>query len=79
MKRRSGFLLRGILVGSIGALWACDPAPLVGKGAACNSLSDCKPGLTCLDEKCTDEIGDIAGDVPMYVMDAALDAAPSGG
>jgi hypothetical protein len=79
MKRRSGILLSGILVGCIGAMLACDPPPLVGKGGACNSLSDCKPGLACLDEKCTDELDDIAGEVPVYAMDAAVDAAPGGG
>lgn len=80
MKCRSGILLRGILVGWIGAGFACDPAPLVGKGGACNSLSDCKPGLTCIEEKCTDEIEDIAGEVPVYATDAgAVDAAGAGG
>ena len=80
MKRRSGILLRGILIACTCALFACDPAPLVGKGGACNSLSDCKPGLTCIDEKCTDDIEDIAGEVPVYATpDAAVDAAPGAG
>jgi hypothetical protein len=71
MLRWSGILIGGILLGSAAlALPACNPPALVGKGEECNSLSDCKPGLACLEELCTDELESIAGEVPVYATDA---------
>jgi hypothetical protein len=71
MVHRSGILIAGILVCSaVGAGVACNPPDLVGKGGECNSLSDCKPGLTCIEDKCTDDLESIAGEVPVYATDA---------
>ena len=66
--------LIGVAVGLGGAanLAGCDPPPLVGRGGECNSLSDCKPGLVCIEERCTDEIDEIAGEVPVYAGDAGV-------
>jgi hypothetical protein len=30
-------------------------------------------GLVCIEERCTDEIGEIAGEVPVYGGDAGVD------
>ena len=69
--RASKAALVGLGLGGI--LASCDPPPLVGRGGECNSLSDCKPGLVCIEERCTDEIAEIAGEVPVYAEDAGGD------
>lgn len=45
---------------------ACDPPPLADRGGECNSLSDCKPGLTCIEERCSDDISGIVGTTPTF-------------
>jgi hypothetical protein len=62
----------GVGLGGAASLAGCDPPALVGRGGECNSLSDCKPGLVCIEERCTDEIGEIAGEVPVYGGDAGV-------
>lgn len=56
-------------------LASCDPPPLAGRGGECNSLSDCKPGLVCIEDKCSDDLSSIAGEVPEF---AAPDAGDGG-
>lgn len=66
---------------SIWAIWgvicsglvACDPPPLADRGGECNSLSDCKPGLTCIEERCTDDVSTIVGMTPVFEGGAAPD------
>jgi hypothetical protein len=61
-------------------LSACDAPPLVNRGGNCHSLSDCEPGLTCVEGRCSDDLSSLRGEVPSYEMgdagalDAALDA-----
>jgi hypothetical protein len=61
-------------------LSACDAPPLVERGGNCHSLSDCQPGLTCVEGRCSDDLSSLRGEVPTYGMgdagavDAALDA-----
>lgn len=50
-----------------GALIGCDPPAQVGAGQECNSLSECKPGLTCIEGICDGDLTSIAGQVPVYV------------
>jgi hypothetical protein len=62
---------------TLGTLLAsCDPPPLAGRGGECNSLSDCKPGLVCIEDKCSDDLSGIAGEVPVF---AAADGGVDGG
>jgi hypothetical protein len=58
-------------------LSACDAPPLVNRGGNCHSLSDCEPGLTCVEGRCSDDLSSLRGEVPSYEMAdaAALDAA----
>lgn len=59
-------------------LSSCDPPPLVGEGKPCNSLSDCKAGLSCIEGVCDEDLSSIAGQVPAFALDAgaaATDAA----
>lgn len=58
-------------------LSACDAPPLLSRGGNCHSLSDCEPGLTCVEGRCSDDLSSLRGEVPSYEMaDAgALDAA----
>jgi hypothetical protein len=73
MGQMSAWKAAVIAVGVGASLVACDPPPLVGRGGECNSLSDCKPGLVCIEDRCTDEIDEIAGEVPVYGADAGVD------
>jgi hypothetical protein len=61
--RASGWFVGAMLVTGIAA---CDPPAQVGGGQACNSLSECKPGLTCVEGVCEEDISSIAGEVPAY-------------
>lgn len=59
---------------------ACAQADQRGKGGSCHSLSDCKPGLACVEGKCSSDLSSIEGDVPEYAEpDAGGGAAPDGG
>lgn len=62
-------------------LAACEAPPLVERGGSCHSLSDCAPGLTCVEGRCSDDLSSLRGDVPTYetadagmALDAAADA-----
>jgi hypothetical protein len=62
-------------------LAACEAPPLVERGGDCHSLSDCEPGLTCVERRCSDDLSSLRGEVPRYEtadaavpLDAALDA-----
>jgi hypothetical protein len=44
----------------------CAPPPQAGKGGKCHAISDCKPGLACVEGKCTSDLSAIEGDVPDY-------------
>jgi len=59
-------------------LVSCDPPALVGAGQACNSLSDCKEGLSCIEGVCDDDLSSIAGQVPVYADGAAGTASDAG-
>ena len=62
----------------------CAPPPQAGKGGKCHAITDCKPGLACVEGKCTGDLSAIEGDVPEYegetptASDAGVphDAAP---
>lgn len=73
--------VRGRLSGVVilaGAVIGCDPPPQVGAGQACNSLSECKPGLTCIEGVCDTDLTSIAGQVPVYA-DAGSGTGGDGG
>jgi hypothetical protein len=63
--------LAGLAVGV--ALVDCAAPPQVGAGEPCNSLNECKPGLSCIEGTCDGDLTSIAGQVPVYP-----DAAPVG-
>jgi len=53
-----------VLMLVLGAACAA-PAPK-GRGGKCHSLSDCKPGLACIEGRCSTNLESIEGDVPEY-------------
>ena len=56
---------------------ACAAPDPVGAGGKCHSLSDCKPGLACIEGRCSANLESIEGEVPEYpVEDAGVVAAP---
>ena len=77
MSRGRALLFVLVLVGACAA-----PAPR-GKGGKCHSLSDCKPGLACIEGRCSSDVTSVAGDVPDYGgedagVPAAGEAGPAG-
>lgn len=74
-------MTRCLVLLAAGLLVGCEEPPLVGEGEACNSLSDCKAGLVCVEQHCSGDIRALAGAVPTYdepALDASLDAAVDG-
>jgi hypothetical protein len=63
----------------LSGLVGCDPPAQVGAGERCNSLSDCKAGLTCIEGACDEDISSIAGQVPVYADAAAGTGGGTGG
>jgi hypothetical protein len=58
----------------------CAQADQHGKGGSCHSLSDCKPGLACIEGKCSADLSSVEGEVPEYAEpDAGVGEAPDGG
>jgi hypothetical protein len=55
----------------VGGLSSCDPPAQVGAGEDCNSLNECKAGLSCIEGVCDGDLTSIAGQVPVYA-DAAV-------
>jgi hypothetical protein len=58
------------------------PAPK-GRGGKCHSLSDCKPGLACIEGVCSTDLSPVEGEVPDYGepdagVPAAAEAGPAG-
>jgi hypothetical protein len=77
---RCGMRVWGVLSAAVilaGGLSSCDPPAQVGAGAECNSLSECKAGLTCIEGVCDGDLTSIAGQVPVYA-DAGAAAATGG-
>ncbi len=61
------------------ALVGCAAPPQVGAGEPCNSLNECKPGLSCIEGACDSDLTSIAGQVPVYPGAEAGQAAGTGG
>ena len=62
---------------------SCAPPPQAGKGGKCHAISDCKPGLACVEGKCSTDLSSLEGEVPEYpgetVGAAEAGAAPDAG
>jgi hypothetical protein len=58
---------------------ACAPPAEEGKGGDCHSLSDCKPGLACIEGKCSTDLKTVKGTVPKYTTDAGAGMAAGDG
>jgi hypothetical protein len=69
-------LLFGVVVSLTFAL-SCAPPPQAGKGGKCHAITDCKPGLACIEGKCSTDLSSIEGEIPEYAAaDAGASATP---
>jgi hypothetical protein len=48
---------------------ACAPPAQKGRGGRCHSLSDCKPGLACVEGRCSADVAELEGEVPEYPVE----------
>ena len=58
------------LVSSLTFALGCAPPPQAGKGGKCHAITDCKPGLACIEGKCSADLSSIEGEVPEYEGEA---------
>ncbi|HLV22676.1 MAG TPA: hypothetical protein VKZ49_17415 [Polyangiaceae bacterium] len=47
-----------------GVLVACDGEGLGGQGASCQRANDCRSGLVCIEERCSDDLSGVGSMVP---------------
>jgi hypothetical protein len=65
--------------GIVSGLASCDAPAQVAAGEDCNSLNECKAGLTCIEGVCDADLTTIAGQVPLYADAAVATGGGTGG